>query len=381
MEGGGRLGRPEEEPPPSEHTSRDGWLWLTDYHPPPPAALPHRDGQLTGKFMVFGGDERRNKLWRLIVEGVRDGKLPGVCQAKAHAGSARSGVICVYSPDFTDVPEVAALGAALVELLELDPSKALPYKTNNQTRLDQDAPNQGDRPHSYYQFKEGVLWDSSDKNSKRRVWPPPGAPPLLPKPAAAAGAHEAHASEAAQAQPAPPTAAELREKAAAAAQQRQAQNQAGEPHLDGGRPQGVGAGKTRPQEVIELLSSSDDEAEAPPPNLQQQQEQQRGSGEAAAPSGAGEGGGRGGRAGGDSSSSGSGGGDGGEPPTKRLRTDNGRSRGDRGETRTEPACALPLSPPPPMPPPPTSQPPPSGERSGGRKVLSLRALAEQQFKE
>jgi hypothetical protein len=77
MEGGGRLGRPQDEPLPSQHASRDGWLWLSDYHATPPAGLGHPDPALIGKYMIFGGDERRNRLWRQIVEGVQSGTVRG----------------------------------------------------------------------------------------------------------------------------------------------------------------------------------------------------------------------------------------------------------------------------------------------------------------
>jgi hypothetical protein len=86
-------------------TAAGGWLW-TQQNPPDDV-----DEQLSGKWMLFPTCKEAVATWRVVVVAVLAGDI---WSAKiAPRASSNGHLICVYTPDFTNHPEVLASATLL----------------------------------------------------------------------------------------------------------------------------------------------------------------------------------------------------------------------------------------------------------------------------
>jgi hypothetical protein len=89
-------------------TPTPGWIW--SQHNPPADT----DETLSGKWMLFPPCGDAVQAWRTVAEAGHAGRI---WLAKISPQARRDGhLICVYTPDFTDVANVEATVTLLVEL-------------------------------------------------------------------------------------------------------------------------------------------------------------------------------------------------------------------------------------------------------------------------
>ncbi|KAK5684328.1 hypothetical protein LTS10_004195 [Elasticomyces elasticus] len=90
-----------------------------------------------GKWMLFPTEEDVARVWRLVAEGTAEGKLGPTSKVATYDPDSKTRVICVYTYNFADTPDVRRVLDGLVDLnLVSRTDKAIYYKCDAYTYLD-----------------------------------------------------------------------------------------------------------------------------------------------------------------------------------------------------------------------------------------------------
>ena len=120
-----------------------------------------------GKWMLFPKPDDYPRYWRLIAEATAEGRLGPTSKAATVDLPNSSGLICVYTYDFTDMQDVRRVLEELIELgvCHVD-SKVIYYKCDAHTYLDIKSDNKYKLRASLYSSKEVLDGEAKAKQDE-----------------------------------------------------------------------------------------------------------------------------------------------------------------------------------------------------------------------
>ena len=118
-------------------------------------ALAVKTATTCGKWMLFPSPDDYPRYWRLVVEATAEGKLGPTSKAATLDLASATGLICVYTYDFTDTEDVRRVLEELVDLgvCQAD-GRPIYYKCDAYTYLDIKSDNEYKIRASLYSSKE-----------------------------------------------------------------------------------------------------------------------------------------------------------------------------------------------------------------------------------
>jgi len=125
--------------------------------------------RLSGKWMLFPGEDQVDRTWRTIAENVANDRLGTTAKIAAGASTGSSRLICVYTKDFTDEADVKRVLEALTEMgLGIKEGRGIYYKCDAYTHWDIGSGNPYGLQASLYSSRD-MLGGGSAGAAKRKA--------------------------------------------------------------------------------------------------------------------------------------------------------------------------------------------------------------------